>query len=144
MAVRHILVERPVKAVWSVLGDPTSYAAWVPGTSKSGARSGHWPDVGSTLRYTARLGPIGWRGHTSVRICQAPQRLELEAFAGALGSARIAIEVVPWGEHAFVVVDEHPLRGAGGRLHSAPLDLLLHLRHRRLLTRLARLVEDSC
>ncbi|GAA3246182.1 hypothetical protein GCM10020256_73670 [Streptomyces thermocoprophilus] len=48
----------------------------------------------------------------------------------------------PWGEHTLVVVDEHPLRGAGGFLHNAGFEVLIQLRHRAMLARLARLCES--
>jgi hypothetical protein len=78
---------------------------------------------------------------TIVRHCEEGTRLELEAQAGPLGTARIAIELRPWGEHCLVIVDEHPLRGAGGRLHNVGFEALIQLRHRAMLARLARLCE---
>jgi hypothetical protein len=78
-----------------------------------------------------------------VRRCKAPKRLELEAFAGRLGTARIAIELIAWGSGTLVIVDEHPLQGPGSSLHTAPSEALLHLRHRSMLSRLARAVEHG-
>jgi hypothetical protein len=40
-----------------------------------------------------------------------------------------------------VIVDEHPLQGAGGLLHNAGFELLIQLRHRAMLHRLAQLCE---
>ncbi|MBH0247326.1 SRPBCC family protein, partial [Streptomyces cavourensis] len=55
--------------------------------------------------------------------------------------ARIAFDIRPWGERTLVIVDEHPLRGLGGTLHNPLVDMLLQLRHRTMLARLAKLVE---
>jgi carbon monoxide dehydrogenase subunit G len=143
MAVRHILVERSPEAVWSTLSDPRAYASWVVGTAHTQPGTGTWPEPGTTLEYSAGVGPLTFDNRTIVRICEPPRRLELEAFGGLLGTARIAIEIIPWGNHALVVVDEHPLRGAGGWLHSLPLDFVLQLRHRRMLSRLAAVVEKA-
>ncbi|GAA2276267.1 MULTISPECIES: SRPBCC family protein [Kitasatospora] len=143
MAIRHVLVERPPHAVWCVLGDPATYARWVPGTDRTRPGAGRWPDVGSKLRYTVKAGPFRLHGHTIVRVCESGRRLELEAFAGWLGSARIAIELIGWGDGTLVIVDEHPLRGLGGNLHMAPTDFVLHLRHRRMLAHLACVVEEA-
>lgn len=104
---------------------------------------GDWPELGSTLGYAVRLGPWTGTGKTTVRDADPPRRIELEAQSGSLGTARIAIEVRPWGPHTLVIVDEHPLRGPGGALHNAALDTLLQLRHRSMLTRLADTVENS-
>ncbi|MFG3496974.1 SRPBCC family protein [Streptomyces sp. NPDC047928] len=141
MAARHHLIERPPEAVWAVLSDPGMYAEWVVGTEDTHPLEGVWPEVGSSLRYTVRLGPRRFEGSTVVRRMEYPAVLELEADGGPAGSARIAIDVRPWGENTLVIVDEHPLRGLGGRAHNAVLEAALQLRHRRMLRRLAEVVE---
>jgi uncharacterized protein YndB with AHSA1/START domain len=144
VAVRHVLVKRPPEAVWEVLSDGSRYAEWVVGTSETEEEGEEWPRVGSKINYTVRLGPLVLHNHTVVRVCEPPGRLELEAVAGPLGSARIAIRVEPWGEaETLVIVDEHPLRGPGSRLHIAPVELLIQLRHRQMLARLGRVVEEG-
>ncbi|MFF3746274.1 SRPBCC family protein [Streptomyces kronopolitis] len=142
MAVRNQLIKRAPEAVWGVLADGTRYAEWVVGTDESRPDQGIWPEVGSTIAYTVRLGPWTLHGHTTVRRCDPPRALELEVDSGSLGTARIAIDVRPWGADSLVVVDEHPLTGPGGALHNAALDVLLQLRHRSMLSRLAKVIED--
>ncbi|GAA1149209.1 SRPBCC family protein [Streptomyces hebeiensis] len=141
MAVRHQLVAHRPSAVWTVLEDPSRYADWVVGTSDSDIEEGWWPNVGSALAYTVRVGPVTFRGRTVVRRHEPPRALELEAYIGPLGSARIAFDVRPWGEETLVILDEHPLRGFGGSAHNAAVDAVLQLRHRGMLRRLARVVE---
>ncbi|MFC8235231.1 SRPBCC family protein [Streptomyces sp. NPDC057284] len=143
MAVRHRLIERSVEDVWAVLADGTRYGDWVVGTSDSRPREGEWPQVGSSITYTVRLGPWSASGSTIVRRCQAPTVLELEVDSGWLGTARIAIEVRRWGEYALVIIDEHPLRGPAGMLHNTVVDALIQLRHRSMLARLADAVEKT-
>ncbi|MET9391211.1 SRPBCC family protein [Streptomyces sp. NPDC006624] len=143
MAVRHRLIRVAPSAVWDVLADGDRYAEWVVGTSESHPVSGHWPDKDAAIRYQVRLGPVELTNRTVVRSCERGRRLELEAHAGALGTARISIELRPWGEHCLVIVDEHPLRGAGGRLHNVGFEALIQLRHRTMLARLARLCESG-
>lgn len=143
MAVHHQLIRRPPDAVWSVLGDRDRYCEWVVGTEDSEPAHGNWPEVGSALRYTVRVGPWTLHGRTVVRRCEQPRILELEAESGPLGTARIAIDVRPWGDDTLVIVDEHPLTGIGGTLHNAALDAFLVVRHRRMLSRLADVVESS-
>ncbi|PPS72364.1 MULTISPECIES: SRPBCC family protein [Streptomyces] len=141
MAVRHHLIRVGPGTVWDVLADGHRYAEWVVGTSGSHPVRGHWPRTGAAIRYEVRLGPVRLENETTVRYCDEGSRLELEANAGLLGTARIAIELRPWGEHCLVIVDEHPLRGAGGRLHNVGFEALIQLRHRAMLARLARLCE---
>lgn len=143
MAVRHHLIHATPRQVWAVLADPSRYADWVVGTSDSRAARGLWPELGSALEYTVRIGPWTVAGTSVVRHVEAPAELELEVDSGPLGTARVAIEVRPWGEEALVKVDEHPLRGFGGTVHNAAVDALIQLRHRSMLARLADVVEES-
>lgn len=143
MAVRHRLIERSAADVWAVLADGTRYGDWVVGTSESTPEKGAWPRVGSSIAYTVRLGRWSFTGRTVVRRCDAPNVLELEAESGRLGTGRIAVEVRPWGEDALVTIDEHPLRGPAAKLHNAVADVLIQLRHRSMLARLAEAVEKT-
>ncbi|MFC9817004.1 SRPBCC family protein [Streptomyces virginiae] len=141
MAVRHQLVRRPPHRVWAVLADPALYGEWVVGPSQSSPLDDSWPAPGSRLRYTVRLGPWSAEGTTTVRHQEAGKELELEAAFKSLGTARIFLQLRPWGEETLVVCDEHPLRGLGGSLHNSASEAVLQLRHRGMLARLARLVE---
>ncbi|MCX2926929.1 SRPBCC family protein [Streptomyces sp. NEAU-W12] len=143
MAERHRLIERPPADVWAVLADGTRYGDWVVGTSGTRPEVGVWPRVGSSIAYTVHLAPWSVSGNTVVRRCEAPFILELEADSGWLGTARIALEVRPWGENTLVTINEHPLRGPGGTLHNTLVDVLIQLRHRSMLARLADVVEHS-
>ncbi|MFC9336893.1 SRPBCC family protein [Streptomyces sp. NPDC057020] len=143
MAVRHRLVHRPPNDVWAVLADPSRYGEWVVGPSDSTPLDSSWPEVGSRLGYTVRLGPWSGEGTTTVRHVDPGRELELEAAFGALGTARIFLQLKPWGEETLVVCDEHPLRGLGGTLHNPVSDAALQLRHRGMLARLARTVEQD-
>lgn len=143
MAVRHRLIHVSPSAAWAVLADGNRYAEWVVGTAKSHPIRGQWPHTDAAIRYQVRLGPVQLSNETVVRRCEEGVCLELEAHAGALGTARIGIELRPWAEHCLVVVDEHPLRGAGGLLHNVGFEALIQLRHRAMLARLARLCESQ-
>ncbi|MFI9155566.1 SRPBCC family protein [Streptomyces sp. NPDC053367] len=142
MAVRHRLIKASPAVVWGVLADSGAYPRWVVGPSAAEPVRGQWPQTGAAIRYEIPLGPLRLSNETVVRRCEEGAALELEAHAGPLGTARIAIELRPWGEHCLVVVDEHPLQGAGGALHNVGFELLIQLRHRTMLHRLARLCEQ--
>ncbi|MGW0817873.1 SRPBCC family protein [Streptomyces viridiviolaceus] len=141
MAVRHRLIQASPQAVWEVLADGNQYVEWVVGPSAVSPTRGQWPQVGAAIAYEVCLGPVRLSNETVVRHCVEGSELELEAHAGSLGTARIAIELRPWGENCLVIVDEHPLRGAGGLLHNTGVEVLIQLRHRAMLARLAKLCE---
>ncbi|MEU6850406.1 SRPBCC family protein [Actinacidiphila alni] len=144
MAVRHQLIERSPQQVWAVLADPGRFHEWVVGVADSVPGDSDWPKVGAHLTYKVVLGPWTGSGRTVVRRSEEPCLLELEAESGALGTARIALEVRPWGDtDSLVIIDEHPLRGAAGSLHTAAADVFIQLRHRGMLKRLADVVEKS-
>ncbi|MFC4031349.1 SRPBCC family protein [Streptomyces polygonati] len=144
MAVRHQVIERSPLRVWDVLADPSLFSRWVVGVSDSGPGEGTWPELDSKLVYKISLGPWTGTGRTVVRRVEPPYILELEADSGPLGTARIAIEVRPWGRaESIVVIDEHPLRGSAGTLHNVAVDGFLQVRHRSMLNRLAEVVEES-
>ncbi|MEU3254321.1 SRPBCC family protein [Streptomyces sp. NPDC006997] len=141
MAVRHRLIAATPEAVWAVLADGDRYVDWVVGPSNVTPEAGRWPEVGATIVYQVQLGPLRLRNVSVVRHREPGSRLEIEAKAGRLGTARIAIELRPWGEQCLVIVDEHPLRGPGGLLHNVGVEALIQVRHRAMLDRLAKLCE---
>lgn len=141
MAIRHHLIHHPPSALWSVLERPDQYGEWVVGTQDSRLLEGRWPEVGSSIEYTVRLGPKEFQGRTTVRRLERPAALELEAYSGVLGTARIAFDIRPWGDRTLVLLDEHPLQGLGGILHNVALDAVLQIRHRAMLARLAEAVD---
>ncbi|MFF7244503.1 SRPBCC family protein [Embleya sp. NPDC008237] len=143
MARRQQLINADPARVWDVLADAKRYAEWVVGTRSIERADKAWPRQGARLEYTIGFGPITFRDECVVRLCVPGSRLELEAVASPLGTARIGIELLPWDTDTLVLVDEHPLRGPAARLHGPPGELLLHLRNRRMLHNLARVAEES-
>lgn len=140
MAMRQALVDSPPEAVWGVLADGNSYAEWVVGTGSIRAVDETWPEVGASIHFTAGRPPLGLQDRTTVRLVEPGRRLELEVHAPPLGTARVALELVAWGDQTVVVLDEHPLTGLGAHLHNALFDLVLHQRNRRMLHNLAAVV----
>jgi uncharacterized protein YndB with AHSA1/START domain len=142
MAIVNVLVRRPPERVWEVLADGFAYAQWVVGTREIRRVDEGWPAVGTSIHYTLGLGPVTFRGRTTSRVVEEGRRLGLEADASVLGTARIMIELLPWGEDTVLLLDEHPLRGPGYRFHNTFSDALLLLRGRPMVKNLARVVES--
>jgi hypothetical protein len=129
--------------VWDVLSDGWAYAEWVAGTQRIRNVDAQWPEPGARIHYTFGVGRWAIEDVTTVRLMEPRRRLELEAYAGRLGSARVSIELLRWGEdRTVVIIDEHPLTGVGARWHSVPLDAALRLRNRRMMRSLARVVRE--
>lgn len=141
MAELNVLVDEPPEAVWAVLADGWSYVEWVVGTTEILDVEDGWPAEGTSIAYRAGAGPATFEGRTYSRICEPLARLELEAKAPRIGTARIAIQVLPWGGKSLIIIDEHPISGPGAWLHTAVLDVVLRLRNGVMLRRLGRLVE---
>lgn len=143
MAVLNVLIERSPEQVWEVLSEGRTYAEWVAGTQHIHHVDDRWPGPGAQIHYTFGVGRWTIDDVTIVRLMEPCRRLELEAHAGRLGTARISIELLAWGEdRTVVIIDEHPLTGPGAWWHSAPLDAALRLRNRRMMRSLARIVTE--
>ncbi|MGW1963578.1 SRPBCC family protein [Streptomyces sp. NPDC001935] len=143
MAVRHRLIRKSPQDVWDVLSDVERYGDWVVGPSGAEPDVGRWPELGAALRYEVKIGPLTLHNRTVVRRSEPAAVLELEADSGPLGTARIAMELRPWGEHTLIILDEHPLQGVGGILHNSLVEVAQQLRNRAMLGRLARLCEGD-
>ena len=141
MAVRNALVKADPSAVWAVLADGSSYAQWVVGTQAVRTVDPNWPQEGASLHYTVGLGPLQINDCTTVRLVEPGKCLELEAHARPLGSARISIQILRWGDDSVVIMDEHPLRGPSWALENPVAELVITLRNRSMLRRLVRVVE---
>lgn len=141
MAILNLVLDRPRSDVWDALRDGQSYAEWVAGTQEILGVDSSWPEVGSRLRFRAGIGPLSFEDRTVVRRLE-PDRLELEAFAGPIGTARVSIEVHDWGEkQCLVIIDEHPLTGPAARWHNSLVEVLLRIRNRRMAASLKDIVE---
>jgi hypothetical protein len=97
------------------------------------------PQVGARLQVLVGLGPLVLDDVCVVRICEPRRRLEPEAEAGPFGAARIAMNLIPWGEHTLFVPDWHPPRGPGIRMHGLPVDYIVSIRNGMMLTKPARI-----
>jgi hypothetical protein len=142
MAIRNALVEAAPSDVWAVLADGYSYDQWVVGTQAVRAVDPGWPEEGTSLHYTVGIGPLRMDDRTTVRLVEPGKYLELEAQARPLGSARISIQILRWGDDSVVIMDEHPLRGPSWALENPAVELLMSLRNRSMLRRLVTVVES--
>ncbi|MEV5203828.1 SRPBCC family protein [Streptomyces sp. NPDC053720] len=135
---RRLILSSPSR-VWDLLSDGHRYGEWVSGTRQIIAADPHWPEVGARLQVRVGVGPLALDDTCVVRICEPERRLELEAKADPFGAARIAMNLIPWGENTLFVLEWHPLRGPGTRMHGLPVDYIVSIRNGMMLTKLARI-----
>ncbi|MFD4481944.1 SRPBCC family protein [Streptomyces sp. NPDC058471] len=139
---RRLILASPAE-VWSLLSDGHRYGEWVTGTQEVLAADLHWPAVGARLKVRVGVGPLLLDDICVVRISEPESRLQLEAKAGPFGAARIAMNLIPWGEHTLLTLDWHPLRGPGTRMHGLPVDYVVAVRNGMMLTKLARIAVSE-
>ncbi|MFG2512458.1 SRPBCC family protein [Streptomyces sp. NPDC048584] len=135
---RRLILSSP-SGVWNLLSDGRRYGEWVSGTQRVTAADPHWPEVGARLQVRVGVGPLALEDICVARVCEPHRRLELEARAEPFGAARIAMNLVPWGEHTLFLLEWHPLRGPGIRMHGLPVDYVVSIRNGMMLTKLARI-----
>ncbi len=139
MSRNRRLILSPPSRVWSLLANGLRYGEWVSGTQRVITADPGWPEVGSRLQVRVGLGPLTLEDTCVVRICEPERRLELEAKADPFGAARIAMNLVPWGGNTLFLLEWHPLRGPGTRMHGLPVDYIVSIRNGMMLTKLARI-----
>ncbi|MFG3258696.1 SRPBCC family protein [Streptomyces sp. NPDC048172] len=139
MARNRRLILSPPSEVWDLLADGHRYGEWVTGTQSVLAADPHWPEVGARLRVRVGVGPLTFDDTCVVRICEPRHRLELEAKADPFGAARIAMNLIPWGDCTLLILEWHPLRGPGTRMHGLPVDYVVAVRNGMMLTKFARI-----
>ncbi len=121
-AARKYTTATPAQ-VWALLSDGHRYADWVHGTKEIRDVDASWPAEGTALHYTAGVGPLTYKGETTVRTSEPMSRLELEVHAWPAGTVRVNVVIEPSGTGSIVTLDEHPLRGPTRLLHN-PLSRL--------------------
>lgn len=129
------------QAVFDVLRDGTTYGEWVVGTRAIRDIDTGWPQEGTRLHYTVGYGPLRKDDVTTSRDYAPDRRLELEAHAWPMGTARIVLQAESGPDGTRVSIEEHPKRGMAARLHNPALDLLIKVRNVETLRRLEKLAR---
>ncbi len=128
--------------VWAVLSDGYRYVDWVHGTKEIRDVDEGWPAEDTSIHFTVGKGPFTHKDRTTSRGCVEGQKLELEAHAWPIGSARIGLRISPSPEGGSIVtMNEHPLRGPARWLHNPLTALGFRARVTLMLKDLVRLAE---
>ncbi len=143
MATSHVTrdsVATPAQ-VWSVLSDGYRYADWVHGTKEIRAVEDGWPSQGTSIHFTAGIGPLTFKDRTTSRTCRPDTFLELEAHAWPGGTARVAVLIEKTETGSRVTLEEHPLRGPARWVHNPLTALGFKFRVRLMIDDLLKLAE---
>ena len=143
MAKNARLMAADPDTVFRVLSDGWLYASWVVGASRMRGVDDSWPAPGARLHHSVGLWPWLIDDFTSVVEWDAPRRAVLQARGWPIGEARVTIEVRPHGTGSVVKIVEDANRGPGTLIPRPIRSLLLRLRNRETLTRLAFLAEGD-
>jgi len=129
--------------VFGVLADGWLYSNWVVGTSHMRAVEAHWPSVGARLFHASGVWPLVTRDESVVEEVEPDRRLVLLAKGGALGQARVELDLVADGTSTTVTMTEVPVAGPGKWAHNPVTDAILVRRNVEALARLSVLAQRA-
>jgi uncharacterized protein YndB with AHSA1/START domain len=112
VAENEIVIRASREQVFRVLADPDSYAEWVVGAERVRDADSAWPEPGSRLHHSTGIGPLTIDDSTEVVAVAEPERLELLASLGPLGSFRVDLHLTETSDGStHVTMEEHPVAG---------------------------------
>jgi uncharacterized protein YndB with AHSA1/START domain len=143
MARNTIQIDRPIQQVFDELLVPDNFGEWVVGAKRIRGTSGNWPSEGAKFHHTVGVGPLKISDTTEIEEIEAPEHLVLDARAWPLGDARVDLTLVSTTENSTLVIMVEEVVGGPAKLIPAPInERMIHLRNRRSLRRLRRLVQQ--
>jgi uncharacterized protein YndB with AHSA1/START domain len=112
MAENEVVIRAAREQVFAVLADPYTYSEWVLGASDVRGADASWPQPGSRLHHSTGVGPLTIDDSTEVVASDPPNRLELLAHLGPLGSFAVELVLEPAGDgQTHVTMREEPVEG---------------------------------
>ena len=142
MAVNTATIDAPPEAVFSVLSDPASYAAFVVGTRTIRRFDPRFPEQGSEFHHTLSVGPVPivWDLSRVEEVADG-RRLVLRAQMRPFAVNRVAFTRRPAAGGTEVEVEEYPIEGPAALLWNPAFEALMALRNAEMLRRLRQLAE---
>lgn len=130
-------------AVWSVIANGWTYAAWVVGASRIRAVEGEWPHKGSRVHHSVGAWPILLGDDTEVVDSEPGRLIRMKARTRPAGESLVEITIEPDGSGCRLEMREDASNGAL-RLIPAPLrQALISPRNTETLMRLALIAEKN-
>lgn len=140
-------IDAPVARVFAVICDPRTFPDWLLGAQKIRKVDEAWPAPGSAFHHTVGAGPVHISDRTSVIEVNEPERLELRAHLGPMGSARVIFQLRAKDGMTEVELEEFPdggvMRVLWSTLGRAALALGIWGRNESSLQQLKAYIESS-
>jgi hypothetical protein len=127
--------------VFGVLADGWSYGSWVVGSARIRDVDEGWPAEGTQIHHSVGLWPALINDTSQVERVSPPFRLQMRVRAWPTGEGRVVLTCKPKGEATTVTIEERAVSGPAVLVPAAVQDVLLNLRNRESLRRLAYLAE---
>ena len=128
-------------AVWAVIADGWTYAAWVVGASRIRDVEADWPAEGSRIHHSVGSWPLLLSDETVVTRVEPGRLIRLQARSRPLGEAFVEIEVEPEGRGARIEMREDAVEGPATWIPRPLRQLAIGPRNAETLQRLALLAE---
>jgi hypothetical protein len=143
MATNHRHINATPEQVFEVLGNGWLFPSWVVGASRIRDVDTTWPAVDATLHHSFGVWPLVVNDTTSVLEWDPPHHAKLRARGWPIGEAEVTLDIQPRGDGCVVRMHEDAAEGPG-RLIPAPIRfVMLFIRNREALQRLAWLSEGQ-
>ncbi|MCV7106131.1 SRPBCC family protein [Mycolicibacterium chitae] len=128
--------------VWAVMADGWTYSQWVVGNSRMRAVDPHWPAPGAAIKHSVGVWPAVIDDETVVEESIPGERLVLLAKFGALGAARVTLELRDSDDGGCEIeMHEVPAQGPANLVPDKLAELAVRIRNRECTWRLAALAE---
>jgi uncharacterized protein YndB with AHSA1/START domain len=127
--------------VWRVLADGWLFPLWVVGATRMRDVDDTWPEPGSRAHHSVGVWPVVINDHTEVTECTPGRLLTLRARAWPGGEADVILRIEGNGAGSQVEIEEDLVSGPGRFVPAPVRSLVLSIRNRESLRRLAWLAE---
>jgi hypothetical protein len=129
--------------VFDVLSDGWTYATWVVGAARIRSVDDGYPAPGKRIHHSVGMWPVLVNDETRAEECEAPHVLQLRVKAWPAGEGQVRIVCEPKGDGTEVTIFEQAVSGPATLIPRPAEDLMLHLRNKETLRRLAYLAESG-
>ena len=143
MATNVRTISASPDAVFAVLADGWLYPTWVVGAARARNVTADWPAQGAEIHHSFGIWPVMLNDKTISLDWQPPHSARLRARGWPIGEAEVLIEVRPSASGCVVRITEDAVEGPGRLIPPIVRRVLIFLRNRETLRRLAYLAEGG-